>query len=272
MKNIIIPVDFSKQSEFALKAGAILAKKHDAVLYILHMLELSDSIISHSETDNKNEMLFMLALAKKKFAPFLGKEYLEGVKVKTMIKHHKVYKEVDLVAKEVDADLIIMGSHGLTAQDGIFAGSNAEKMVRNSKTPVLIIKSEPKEFELKNVVIATDLNPQNTSVFSQKVAIFSALGSTIHPVYVNLPNNNFTSSKEFKEKVRVFAAAGGSNKVKFIAGYTVEDGLIQYAEETNADLIAVSTHARKGLNHFLKGSISEDLANHAKLPVMTFKL
>jgi nucleotide-binding universal stress UspA family protein len=272
MKNIIIPVDFSEQSEFALKTGAILAKKYDAILHVLHMLELSDSIFTHSVTDNKNEMQFMLALAKKKFEPFLEKKYLKGIKVIPMIKHHKVYKEVDIIAKEINADLIIMGSNGLTMQDGLFAGSNAEKMVRNSKTPVLIIKSEPKNFGLKNVVMATDLNPENTLVFLQKSTLFSKLGSIIHLVYVNLPYNHFISSREFNEKVKLFVKAGGSDKVEFIAGYSVEDGLTQYAEKINANLIAISTHARKGLNHFMKGSISEDLANHAKLPVMTFKL
>ena len=272
MKHIIIPVDFSKQSEYALKAGAILAKRFDAKLHVLHMLELSDSILIKSDTDNTNKMIFLLALAKKKFNDFLDKDYLKDVNIEAIVKHYKVYGEVDEVARAVDADLIIMGSQGTTLQDGIFAGSNAEKMVRNSKTPVLIIKSEPNNFELKNIVVATDLDPASASVFSQKAALFSTLGSAIHPVYVNLPNNGFTSSREFTEKVRKFATAGGTDKVKFIAGYTVEDGLIQYAEEIKADLIAVSTHARKGLNHFFNGSISEDLANHAKLPVMTFKL
>ncbi len=272
MKTIIIPVDFSKQSEFALQSGAILAKKHNAKLYVLHMLELSDSIISQSDTENKNSMLFLLALAKKKFEPFLEKDYLEGVDFEVMIKKYKVYNEVDIVSKEVNADLIIMGSKGLTVQDGIFAGSNAEKMVRNSSTPVLIVKTEPKNFDLKNVVYATSLEPESISAYKKAVDLFSSLGSKLHPVYVNRPNNGFLSSREFNEKVKAFASVGGATKVEFIAGHTVEDGLIQYAEETNADLIAVSTHARKGLNHFLKGSISEDLANHSKLPIMTFKL
>ena len=60
MKNIIIPVDFSKQSEFALETGAILAKEHDATLHVLHMLELSESIISKSDSQNMNKMMFML--------------------------------------------------------------------------------------------------------------------------------------------------------------------------------------------------------------------
>ncbi len=272
MKNIIIPVDFSAQSEFALHTGAILAKKHNATLYVLHMLELSDSLVSQSENQAKNEMFFLFALAKKNFETFLERNYLEGVTVQPLIKQHKVYKEVDAVAQEVNADLIIMGSQGLTTQDGLFAGSNAEKMVRNSATPVLIVKSEPKDFKLQNVILATDLSVESVPTYKKVSEMFSTLGSTVHPVFVNRPNKGFISSKEFREKVQKFSVAGGTSQVEFIAGHTVEDGLIQFAEATNADIIAVSTHARKGLNHFLNGSISEDLANRSKLPVMTFKL
>ncbi|QHI39295.1 Universal stress protein G [Kordia antarctica] len=272
MKNIIIPIDFSKQSEFALETGAILAKKHNAKLHVLHMLELSESLVSYSKTENKNEMMFMLAYAKKRFEEFVDKEYLQGVNLEPVIKHHKVYKEVDALAKEISADLVIMGSHGLTTQDGLFAGSNAEKMVRNSDTPVLIVKSKPENFDLKNIVLGTSMNKESVATYQKASKIFETLGSTLYPVYVNRPNNGFISSEEFNEKRKGFATAGGTDKVEFIAGYTVEDGLVQHAEQTNADCIAVSTHARKGLNHFFKGSISEDLANHAKLPVMTFKL
>lgn len=271
MKNIIIPVDFSKHSEFALKAGAILAKKHDATLHVLHMLELSDSLISNSSSDNKNEMMFLLALSKKKFEPFLDKGYLEGVKVEAMIKHHKVYKEVDELATKVNADLVIMGSHGLMAYEGIFAGSNAEKMVRNSKAPVLTIKSDPTGFTLNKVILATDLSPESAISYKKASVLFADLGCTVHPVYVNRPHSNFISSKEFKQLLLKFVAAGGTDQVEFIAGYSVEGGLLQYSQEIKADCLAVSTHARKGLSHFFKGSISEDLANRSHLPVMSFK-
>ena len=49
MKNIIVPIDFSEQSENALKVAASLAKDHDASLYVLHMLELSPAIMSDQE-------------------------------------------------------------------------------------------------------------------------------------------------------------------------------------------------------------------------------
>jgi nucleotide-binding universal stress UspA family protein len=272
MKNIIIPVDFSKQSEFALQTGAALAKKHKATLHVLHMLELSDALFSLSNNESDNEMYFMLSLAKKKFESFLDKDYLKGVEVVPVIKKHKVYKEVDAVAKELDADLIIMGSQGITPQEGIFAGSNAEKMVRYSSTPVLIVKTEPKNFDLNNVVLATDMSRESVEAYKKASLLLTGLGGKVHPIYVNRPNNSFISSKDFKIKAQEFERAGGSNKVEFIAGYTIEDGIIQFAEETNADALAIITNARKGLNHLIKGSISENLANHSRRPVLTFRI
>tara|TARA_R110001606_G_scaffold127628_2_gene261967 strand:- start:243 stop:1055 length:813 start_codon:yes stop_codon:yes gene_type:complete len=268
MKNIIIPVDFSQKSEFALKAGAFLAKKHNSTLYVVHTLELSENIFFNSE--NEKKVQFMIAYAYKQFEPFLEKEYLKNIKVITMIKHHKVYKEVANVGKEIKADLIIMGSHGVTARKGIFAGSNTQRMIHNSEIPVLIISTDPKEFQLKKVIIATDLTPESRSSFLQKTVLFTNLGCTVCPVYVNLPYDNFISSREFHKKVSVFAAAGNSTKVAFIAGHTLEDGLIQYAEDMNADLIAVNASSKKGLSYYWNSSISEDLSIYANLPIMTF--
>ena len=51
-----------------------------------------------------------------------------------------------------------------------------------------------------------------------------------------------------------------------------EDGIIFYAQDINADLIALATHGRSGLLHLLSGSIAEDVVNHAKRPVWTFRL
>lgn len=272
MKNIIIPVDFSKHSEYALKTGAILAKKHDATLHILHMLELSDSLISHSSEQNTNEMMFLLALSKKKLEPFLDKDYLDGIDIKAIIKHNKVYKEVDILARELQADLIIMGSHGLMAHEGIFAGSNAEKMVRNSTTPVLTVKSDPSQFKLNKIAYATDLSKESAITYKKAMELLTDIAGAVHLVYVNRPHTNFLSSQEFKEQLKEFTAAGGAQEVAFVAAYTIEEGLMEYAQDIKADCVVVSTHARKGLSHFFKGSVSEDLANSSHLPVMSFKM
>ncbi len=51
-----------------------------------------------------------------------------------------------------------------------------------------------------------------------------------------------------------------------------EDGIIFFAQDIGADLIAMATHGRSGLLHLLSGSIAEDIVNHAKRPVWTFRL
>ncbi len=53
---------------------------------------------------------------------------------------------------------------------------------------------------------------------------------------------------------------------------SIEEGVINYADKVNADVIAINTHRRMGLAHLFTGSISRDVSNHAKLPVITFKV
>ena len=90
MKKIIIPVDFSEHSEYALKTAALLARKFDAKLYVLHMLELSNMLYSSSANDQYEEVTFYLTLAEQKFDKFLDKPYLKGLKITPIVKHFKV--------------------------------------------------------------------------------------------------------------------------------------------------------------------------------------
>ena len=53
---------------------------------------------------------------------------------------------------------------------------------------------------------------------------------------------------------------------------SVEQGILNFSKEIDADLIGISTHGRQGIAHFFNGSISEDLVNHATRPVITFKI
>ena len=62
------------------------------------------------------------------------------------------------------------------------------------------------------------------------------------------------------------------NDIQYISDYTVEEGVLTFANLVGADLIAVPTHGRRGISHFFSGSIGEDIANHSTLPVITFKI
>ena len=268
MQRIIVPIDFSEHSEFALEAASNIAKKYEAELIVLHMLELSDAILTAGND---------LKLAEKKFETFLDKPYLEGINVTPTIKHFKVWSEVNDVAKENDANLIVMGSHGVSGIKEVLVGSNTEKVVRHSEIPVLIIKHNPILFDFENGVFASDFSEDAVSSYLKAKKTFEKLGAKMHLVYVNSPDGNFKSSSEIDKLVSNFLKKADGDlenlsNVNVVSDYSVEKGILNFANLTGADVIAVATHGRKGLAHFFEGSISEDIANHSTLPVMTFKM
>ena len=277
MKKIIVPIDFSQHSEYALEAASILAKKNNSQILALHMLEISDSMLINTDNEQQAKAVFFLKMAEKKFDSFLDKDYLKGIDITPIVKHFKVFSEVNEVAKEHNADMIVIGSHGASGFSEIFVGSNTEKVVRNSEIPVLVIKSKPKSMEFHNVVFASDFSDEAVKPYINASRLLKSFNSEIQLLNVNVPGERFKTSAEMEETMTSFLQkADGNlnnmNAVNYISDVTVEKGILNFAKKVNADLIVIPTHGRKGLAHFFEGSISEDLANHSELPVMTFKI
>lgn len=277
MKKIIVPVDFSEHSEYALEAAASLAKKFNSELIVLHMLELSNAIISSASDTLSQEAVFYLKLAEQKFEGFLDKSYLKDIEVTPIVKHFKVWSEVNDVAKEHDANLIVMGSQGVSGIKEVLVGSNTEKVVRHSDIPVLVIKHNPILLDFENAVFASDFSEEAVAPYLNAKATFDKLGTNMNLVYVNSPGGNFRSSSEIDKKIANFLKnADGDlenlDRVNIVSDYSIEKGILNFANVIGADVIAVATHGRKGLSHFFEGSVSEDIANHSTLPVMTFKI
>ena len=99
------------------------------------------------------------------------------------------------------------------------------------------------------------------------------LGSKLHMVYINTPGDEFLSTADAQSKIDAFLKEANIDlTVEIFNDYTVEKGVLNYSDEVDADLIGIPTHGRRGLSHFFMGSIGEDIANHAKAPVITFKI
>lgn len=273
MKKIIVPVDFSEQSTFAIQAAASLAKKHDAEILALHMLELNQAMITSSEGFHPEQTVFLIKLAEKRFKDFLDMPSLKGVKVTPIIKHYKVFSEVNEVAEEHGADLIVMGSHGSDGLSEIFVGSNAERVVRNANIPVVVVKGEVKDFKIERFVFACDFKDDGLLAFQKAKDFAKMLSAQLELVYINTPGDEFLSNIDAYERINKFLTkANAGQQVEIYNDYSVERGILNYSESILADMIGIPTHGRKGLSHFFMGSIGEDVANHSKIPVVTFKI
>lgn len=273
MKKIIVPIDFSEQAANALKVAASLAKRHGSEILVLHMLELNQAIISSTEGFYQEHTVFLLKLAEKRMQEFLAKPYLEGIKVTPIIKHFKVFGELNEIAEKHHADLVVMGSHGTDGLKEIFIGSNAEKVVRHSSIPVLVIKDEISDFKVTDFVFASDFQKENIRAFNKAREFAKKLNARFHLVYINTPGDEFLSDQDIHTRVAEFQKEANSGiEVEIYNDYTVERGVLNFSESINADVIGIPTHGRKGLSHFFMGSIGEDVANHSTIPVITFKL
>lgn len=276
MKNIIVPVDFSIHSEYALRVAASIAKKFDADLFLLHMLDLSEQLISETDATERREILYFTKLIQKRFDEFTGKDYMKGVKSTPIIKKEKVFREVQNTAKELNADLIVMGSRGAEGMKGFFVGSNTSKVVQTADIPVLVVKEKQIDFAPRQIIFASDFAPENFAAF-QKVKSFAALfNAHLKLVFVNTPNLNFSSTQEIREKMRQFLNQMklpiNSADILIYNDYTVSGGILNAAKDNKADMIAIPTHGRTGFNKVLSGNISGDVANQSGIPVLTIKV
>ena len=278
MKKILVPVDFSEHSEYALETASAFAKAHNAEIILLHMLGLSDSILTKDESEGVAQAVFHMKLAEKQFKVLSDKPYMKGITVTEEVQNYKVFQDVNELASQHNVDLIVMGSHGVKGLREEFVGSNTEKVVRSSTIPVLVVKEKMTSFIPKNVVFACDFKLENIKAYRDAIPLFEEMEARIHLVYVNLPTDRFKSSKEIEETMAAFmrAAEFGTElhqeDLVIVNGYTIESGLYEYAEKVGADALAMPTHGRKGLAHFFAGSVAENVANHSKLPVFTFKM
>lgn len=275
MKTIIVPVDFSKYSENALKVAAQIAKKENATIIAVHMMGLSDANLI--KENNSMEGMFFIKLTQKRFEEFLDKDYLEGITVKQTVKNYKIFSELDDVAKEHQADLIVMGSHGSSGLQEVFVGSNTEKVVRTASVPVLVIKNE-QGFTSTKGVFACDFKSESIDVFKKAIQLFTVLGIETQLIYINLPGEYYKSTQQIEQQIVDFLVHLDKSynilpeDITIYADYSVEEGVFNYAKKTNAGVIGIPTHGRRGLAHFFSGSISEDIINHSELPVITFKI
>ena len=277
MKKILVPTDFSKYSENALNVAAMIAKQENAEILVLHMLGLTHSGLNKSTSSEALEAIYHIKLAEKEFENFLDKDYLKGLVVKEKVESSISFIDLNKVVSENDIDLIVMGSHGVSGLEEAFVGSNTEKVVRTSEVPVLVIKNSMKDFKLKEVVIACDFKVESINTYRSALKLFNSFNSNIHLLYVNLPYR-FTTTSQMKANATEFISLADSGdmtnleKVVFYNDSSVEEGIRNYCESMNADIVVIPTHGRRGLAHFFNGSVGEDLANHAGRPVMTFKM
>ena len=100
----------------------------------------------------------------------------------------------------------------------------------------------------------------------------SQFGATLHIVHVNTPAL-FKRDAETKAQLQAFADRFMLQQytLNIVNDYTEEAGIAAFARDVKADIVAIGTHGRRGLNHLLSGSIAEDVVNHLDCAIWTYR-
>ena len=274
MKRILVPTDFSKHAEEALKSAAQIPKKDGSEIFLLHLLELphefNDTMTNEGSVP---EVMLFIEKANKKLQKIKEQPHLQGITINTTVQFEKAFDGILSFNKKNNIDLIVMGSHGSSGIEEMLIGSNTEKLVRLSDIPVLVVKKNLDTFNIKNIVFASDFSKEIKKPFLKLIEFAKIFDANLTLVMICTPNSFKTTAMAEKTMKNFIADFEIKNySINIYNDSNIEKGILNFTNTIGADLIGLCTHGRTGLSHFFNGSISEDLANHSTKPVITFKI
>jgi len=272
--NILIPLDFSSVSEQAFLMADLLALKIPLNIHLLHIIEANEAVIAGNP--ELSESLDLTAFQKKEKDALAYFEALKntGRNFHPHIKVGLITSQINLAAKEFNADLVIMGTKGANGWMERISGSEAQHVARHLNIPVLTLRPGTPVSELKNILLVDDfeLIEKGTQIDLIKL-IADAFGSTIHLLQI-LKEVDEPYADDILAQMKFFADEHQLHRFEthIYRDKKVEDGIRNFNKEAQMDLVCIRTHARKGINHLLFGSIAERLVNHCLKPLITFHI
>ena len=276
MKRILVPIDFSQEAEGAARVAARIARRTGSEIYLLHMLELPVNTIDPTEMStiiSEPQAIYFMKLAHEKFDKFKKLPFFDGIKVIESVQFHYAFRGIIKETEKFDIDMIVMGSQGASGLQEMFIGSNTEKVVRRSKVPVLVIKEGNDNFDIKKIVFASNFNDECKKTFQKVLDFTNLFRAELSLLYVNTIHN-FNTTRAIEERMSDFIKDFKMCKCtkNIYNDVSIENGILSFSREMDADLIALNTHGRSGLSQLFNGSIGQELTNHALRPVITFKI
>jgi nucleotide-binding universal stress UspA family protein len=139
IKKILVPTDFSIYSDQAMQYAAMLAMAFKARIQLIHVIEP----LTYSVTDTLkvvNHFVGLKTIAKSLLENTRKKFQKKGLRVETDLLTGVVYRQILDKARRIEADVIVMGTHGRTGAEHFLLGSVAEKVVRLAPCPVVTVR------------------------------------------------------------------------------------------------------------------------------------
>jgi nucleotide-binding universal stress UspA family protein len=270
MKRILVGTDFSSRSDRAIRRASLLAKGGGGELVLVHVID-------------DDQPMRIVAAARSAATELLGEQVrtlreIDGIPCSHRVVLGSPFAGITAAAGDLHPDGVVLGAHRRQALKDIFVGTTAERVLRQSRWPVLMANGVPSA-PYRHVAIAVDFSPCSREAaravdqlgFSKIAAV-----SVIHVVETAgarlLPRASLTGQERaaylaedkaqarreldaFLESVPLVP----SRQLLEIGELSPADAILAAAERIGADLVVVGTHGRSGLTKLLLGSVAESV-------------
>lgn len=272
-KNILVPVDFSDQSLVALNYAEVIANttSSDLVLLYVHTDQsMLSSIFSDADSDD---------VAVEKAWEKLGQlatevEKRSGVKAFSLVARGKVSDEVIRISELAGSTFIIMGTNGSDSFVRRFVGSNALKVVRESRIPVFSIKGKPAHTGFKNIVLPLDLTKETREKVNMAITLSRYFHAEIKVVSILMTEDEEVVSRlgfllnQVETFINEAEVQCTSELVKVSENHEdLGEEVVKYAEKVGGDLIMIMTQQESDFKELFIGSAAQTVINNSGIPV-----
>jgi nucleotide-binding universal stress UspA family protein len=268
MKTILIPTDFSTNARHAAQyaltqfgassAQFILLNAYDPPRPTGMLINLDDIVKKEAINDLNNEIALL-----KREGEMSGELTSEAVLGDTS-------EVIERVANDKKADLIVMGTKGASGLKELLIGSNTAKLIKTTTKPVLAVPESCENKVPKQILLATDYNQLNDlSVLSTLRKIAKRFDATIHIVnVVHNENGKFSFNPVLEKYALNEFFTGIPHHFHMVENESVEEGLNQFSEQHNIDLIALVPGKNNFFDTVFHRSVTNKIAQHSKIPFL----
>jgi nucleotide-binding universal stress UspA family protein len=276
MKKILVPTDFSPNAERAIDYAVQIAKAGKATVVLVHACDQLDNMplsagfpIADYNKRIADEAFDNLELVQKSI------QDTEGIKVEIELLSGTVVDTVAVAVNDYGADLVVMGTMGITGIRNTLFGTNTSAVIGHSAVPVLAIPLEyewstPSKFLLtiNNFEEVTDvINPvfELASVFnaSVKVIVFTDEDEASANEFLADERAIMMAEEKLKRKYPTLIV-----KAEHLSGRHFEETIINYVDKNKLDVLAMTTHKRSLIGGIFNRSITRKMSYHSKVPVL----
>jgi len=273
LKNILVPVDFHESSMKAVEFAHHLASQVEGEIFLLHVIEtpglMADLFASGDLlvkiTDQSKEKLQELSDSIRQKG--------SGIKVGNRVERGKPYEKILKVADEIEARFIILGED--RQQNGLKRdlGSTVYHVTLKSPVPVLTLKGNATEMG-KKILVPLDLTRETRKQLSSAVVYGMNYNASIILVSAMIAGMDMEQSliyKKLSQAKKVLEENGVDCEMKLFEHSNVPpfNRVLEYADETGADMILVMTHQEGYTHDNYIGAFAHHIINRSKVPVIS---